>query len=91
MTFPVCLSADIGVENRSILPAVNQMPAVTPQDKVFFVSQYYAGKTVTQIQRKFERDHKQIFSKATIARWFKRVPEQFEKECHMKRKVRRAG
>ena len=59
------------------------MHTVTPEDEAFNVSQYYAGKTVTQIQRKFKRDRKKSFSKTTIARWFKRVPEQFEKKCTM--------
>ena len=68
----------------------SNMPTVTPEDKAFIVSQYYAGKTAMQIKRKLERDRKRSFSLSTISRWFKRVPEQFETECHMKRKVRRA-
>ena len=65
-----------------------RMPPLSPEDKAFVVAQYYAGKTATQIQRKFKRDHGKIFCHKTINRWLKRVPAEFEKNCTMNRKVR---
>ena len=41
------------------------MAPLTPADKAFIVSQYYAGKTAVEIQRKFKRDRKQTVALST--------------------------
>jgi len=48
-----------------------RMPPLSPEDKAYIVSQYYAGKTATQIQRKFKREKRKTFSLPTISTWLK--------------------
>ena len=63
------------------------MPPLSPEDEAYILSQYCAGKTATQIQRKFKREKRKTFSLPTISTWLKRVPTQFETMCALKREV----
>ena len=63
------------------------MPSLSPSDKAFIVSHYYAGKSAVQIQRKFKRDRQQTVALSTVSRWLKRVKTDFEESCTLGRKV----
>ena len=63
------------------------MTLLTPADKAFIESQYYAGKTAGEVQRKFKRDRKQNMSLSTVPQWLNRVKTEFEESCTLERKV----
>ena len=57
------------------------------EDKVFIISQYYAGKSASEIQRKFKRDRKTMFSLPTVSMWLHRLKAEFQSSCKLERKV----